>query len=155
MQEDIEHRTVTLIISGSKFTMRKLAQAAGKLLVYMKNRSHRDVTRHGKQSVKQLLRKDQGATSIELNDPNLKDFQHIARRYGVDYAVRQVKGDQPKFLVFFKARDSDAITAMLTELAQQRMGREERPSVRKMLSHFQALIAARNPAKVKEKELSR
>ena len=155
MQEDIEHRTVTLIISGSKFTMRKLSQAAGKLLAYMKNRAHRDVTRHGRQSVKQLPRKDQGATSIELNDPNLKDFQRIARRYGVDYAVRQVKGDQPKYLVFFKAWDSDAITAMLTELAQQRMGREERPSVRKMLTRLQALVAARNPAKLKEKELSR
>ena len=155
MQEDIEHRTVTLIISGGKFSMHKLAQAAGKLLEYRKNRSHRDVTRHGQQSVKQLLRKDQGATSIELNDPNLKDFQRIARRYGVDYAVRQVKGDQPKYLVFFKARDSDAITAMLTELAQQRMGREERPSVRKMLTRLQALVAARKPAKVRDKELSR
>lgn len=155
MQEDIEHRTVTLIISGGKFTMRKLAQAAGKLLAYMKSHAHKDVTPHGKQSVKQLLRKDQGATSIELNDPNLKEFQRIARRYGVDYAVRQVKGDQPKFLVFFKARDSDAITAMLTELAQQRMGREERPSVRKLLHKLQALVVARQPSKVKEKELSR
>lgn len=119
MQEDIENKTVMLMVNGSKFSARKLAQAASKMLSYMKNHSHKDVTKHGKQSVKQLLQKDQGATSIELNDPNMKEFERIARKYGVDYAIRQVKGDDPKFLVFFKARDNDAITAMLSEMTEK------------------------------------
>ena len=84
MQEDIENKTVMLMVNGSKFSARKLAQAASKMLSYMKNHSHKDVTKHGKQSVKQLLQKDQGATSIELNDPNMKEFERIARKYGVD-----------------------------------------------------------------------
>lgn len=102
MQEDIENRTIMLMVNGSKLTTRKLAQAAGKFLAYMKNHAHTDVARHGKQSVKQLLRKDQGATSIELNEPNLKDFERIVRKYGVDYAIRQVHGEKPKRWSFSK-----------------------------------------------------
>lgn len=155
MQEDIENKTVTLVINGTKFSLRKLAQAAGKLLSYMKNHKHKDVTKHGKQSVKQLLQKDQGATSMELNDPNMKEFERIARKYGVDYAVQQVKGDNPKFLVFFKARDNDAITAVLTELTNRQMKREERPSVLKLLKSLKDMVAARNPVRNKDKELTR
>lgn len=155
MQEDIENKTVMLMINGSKFTGRKLAQAASKLLAHIKNHSHKDVTKHGKQSVKQLLRKDQGATSIELNDPNMKEFERIARKYGVDYAIRQVKGDDPKFLIFFKARDNDAITAMLSEMTEKKMQREERPSVLKLLKKLKEMVAARDPIRNKDKELSR
>ena len=155
MQEDIENKTVMLMVNGSNFSARKLAQAASKMLSYMKNHSHKDVTKHGKQSVKQLLQKDQGATSIELNDPNMKEFERIARKYGVDYAIRQVKGDDPKFLVFFKARDNDAITAMLSEMTEKRMKREERPSVLKLLKKLKEMVAARDPVRNKDKELSR
>ena len=35
----------------------------------------------------------------------------------MDYAIRKVGGDKPRVLVFFKARDSDALTAALKELA--------------------------------------
>ena len=155
MQEDIENKTVMLMVNSSKLSARKLAQAASKLLSYMKDHSHKDVTKHGKQSVKQLLQKDQGATSIELNGPNMKEFERIARKYGIDYAVRQVQGDKPKFLVFFKARDNDAITGMLTELAEKRMQREERPSVLKLLKKLKEMVAFRDPIRTKDKELSR
>ncbi len=159
MQEDIENKSVMLLINGSKLTARKLAQAAAKLLSCMKKKNtknvDKDVTKHGKQSVKQLLKKDAGATSIELNDPNLKDFERVARKYGVDYAVRQVKGDKPKFMVFFKARDNDAITAMLTEIANKRMKQQNRPSIRKLLQSLKNAIVDRNPVRNKDKERSR
>ena len=85
----------------------------------------------------------------------MKEFERIARKYGVDYAIRQVKGDDPKFLVFFKARDNDAITAMLSEMTEKRMKREERPSVLKLLKKLKEMVAARDPVRNKDKELSR
>lgn len=155
MQEDIENKTVMLMVNGSKFTGRKLLQAAQKLLAFMKHRAHTDVTKHGRQSIKQLLRKDQGATSIELNDPNLRAFERLACKYGVDYAIRQVQGPEPKFLVFFKARDNDAITAMLTELTEKRVKREERPSVLILLKKLKERAATRDPVRSKDRELIR
>ena len=63
----------------------------------------------GKQTVRQLVGQNQGVSNIELSGQDLKEFQRIPRRYGVDYAIRKVDGDKPRFLVFFKARDSDAL----------------------------------------------
>lgn len=97
MQEDVEMKTVMLVINGSKLTGRTLKSAIQKLLAHMRDHSRRDVTPHGKQTVKQLLQKDQGASTIEINDPSIKDFERIARKYGVDYAIKKCKGDKPKY----------------------------------------------------------
>lgn len=99
MQEDVEMKTVMLVINGSKLTGRTLKSAIQKLLAHMRDHSRRDVTPHGKQTVKQLLQKDQGASTIEINDPSIKDFERIARKYGVDYAIKKCKGDKPKYTV--------------------------------------------------------
>ena len=157
MQEDIENRTVTLMVNSSKFTGRTMLAAIRKFLAHMKNRSppSKDVTPHGKQTVKQLIQKDQGVTSVELNDPHIRDFERVARKYGVDYAIKRVKGEPNKYLIFFKGRDEDAITAAMTEYADKRLRREERPSVLKLLKKLKELVASRNPVKNKEKERSR
>ena len=57
MQEDIENKSLTLIINTSKLTARTLATAFMKFLRYSKNkvREHQNVKPQGKQSVKQLI----------------------------------------------------------------------------------------------------
>ena len=49
----------------------------------------------------------------------------------------------------------DAITAAMTEYADKRLRREERPSVLKLLNKLKELVASRDPVKNKEKERSR
>ena len=44
------------------------------------------VTPHGKQTVKQIIGQNQGISNIEITDPSIKEFEKIARKYGVDYA---------------------------------------------------------------------
>lgn len=157
MQEDIEHRTVTMVISGGKFTGRMLKHAIAKLLAHMKNKHHRhkDVTPHGKQSVKQLIGQNAGVSNIEVTDDGIKAFERIARKYGVDFAIKKVDGEHPKHMVFFKARDADALTAAFQEYTGKRMLKEKRPSVLKLLNHFKSLTAGRDPVKSKDKEISR
>ena len=92
---------------------------------------------------------------MELNDPHIRDFERVARKYGVDYAIKRVKGEPNKYLIFFKGRDEDAITAAMTEYADMRLRREERPSVLKLLKKLKELVASRDPVKNKEKERSR
>lgn len=117
MQEEIEQKSVTLMINGTKFSLRTLKSAALKLLAHRQNPSAPGVKHHGRQTVRQLVGQNQGVSNIELSGQDLKEFQRITRRYGVDYAIRKVGGDKPRVLVFFKARDSDALTAALKELA--------------------------------------
>ena len=93
MQEDLENKTVTIAVSGAKMSGRVLKTAIQKLLEYRKHPSQaKGVIRHGKQTVKQLIGQDQGVSTIELNDPDIKRFERIARKYGVDYAIKKVNG---------------------------------------------------------------
>ena len=108
MQEEIEQKSATLMINGTKFSLRTLKSAALKLLAHRQNPSAPGVKHRGKQTVRQLVGQNQGVSNIELSGQDLKEFQRITRRYGVDYAIRKVDGDKPRVLVFFKARDSVA-----------------------------------------------
>lgn len=161
MQEDIENRTVTLAINGGKLSARALKAAIVKLLTHMKNQSykksqaHKDVKPCGKQTVKQLIGQNQGVSNVELDNPAIREFDRIAKKYGVDYAVKKVKGDKPKYLIFFKAKDADAITAALQEYAKNRMDKEKRPSIRKLLQSLRDLVANRDPTRHKSQERSR
>jgi len=159
LQEDIEHRSITLVISGSKLTGRMLQKAIGKVLFHFKHKhqQHKEVIPHGKQTVKELVGQNQGVSSMEMTDDGIKAFERIARKYGVDFAIQKVKGEPPKHLVFFKARDADALTAAFEEFTAKRLRTKERPSVRSLLEHIKALSVQKEqtPDKSKHKEISR
>ena len=85
MQEEVENRTLTLAVNGTKFTGRMLKAAIGKYMAHrreVKQQKNRDgpVVHHGKQSVKQLVGQGQGVDSLELTDPSTREFDRIARK---------------------------------------------------------------------------
>jgi hypothetical protein len=96
-------------------------------------------TGKGKQSVKQLVGQGQGVTNIEISEKNIKSFEGIARKYGVDFAVKKDSTEQPpKYLVFFKGRDTDAVAAAFKEYSAKQMAKGARkPS---MLSALRDLM---------------
>ena len=76
----------------------------------------------GKQSVKTLIRQGQGVSSIPLADEGLKDFQKIAKKYGVDFAVVKDKNEEPPvYTIFFKAKDTDVITKILQDYSEKQV----------------------------------
>lgn len=155
MQEEVEQRTVTLAISTSKMTANVLKSAISKYLAYRKEKARQGPVKPcGKQSVKQLVGQDQGVTNIEITDNNIKGFERIARKYGVDFALKKDKtGEIPKYLVFFKARDADALTAAFKEYTAKTDRKKERPSVLKKLRKFKEVAADIDTPKVRKKEL--
>ena len=60
----------------------------------------------------------------------------------------------PRYLVFFKARDADALTAAFKEFSAKKLSQEQKPSIRKMLAAFRdkAKQLNANREKVKKKE---
>ena len=119
MQEEVENRSVTLIISTTKLTARVLRAAIAR---YLAHRKEKKITKartgpvvpHGKQTVKELVGQNTGVSNMEITDSNIKSFDRVARKYGVDYAVKKDRSvSPPKYLVFFKARDADALTAAM------------------------------------------
>ena len=155
MQEEVESRTLTLAVNGTKFTRRMLKAAVAKFMAYQKNRRAAKAYVHpkGKQTVKQLTRQGQGVNTMEIDDENLRQFERIARKYGVDYAVRRdTSADTPRFLVFFKGRDSDAIMAALKEFASAKERKSERPS---LLQKLRDIVPVVGTPKERRKEIER
>ena len=110
---------------------------------------------HGKQTVKQLIGQGKGVSNIEINDPSIKDFERIARKYGVDYAIKKDRSTTPpRFLVFFKAQDSDALTAAFKEYAGEKVKKASRPSVLQKLAMFKDMVKD-TAEKVRKKVLER
>lgn len=160
MQEEVENRSVTLIVSGSKLTGRVLKEAIARYLIHRKEKSAKaragPVIPHGKQTVKELVGQNAGVSNIEVTDSNIKSFDRVARKYGVDYAVKKDRSvSPPKYLVFFKARDADALTAAFTEFTTKTMDRAKKPSALARLQDFKEKVKANVIDRVKNKEQER
>ena len=161
MQEEVENRSVTLMISSTKLTARVLKAAIAKYLAHRKDKKISKaragpVVPHGKQTVKELVGQNAGVSNLEITDSNIKSFDRVARKYGVDYAVKKDRSvSPPKYLVFFKGRDADALTAAFTEFTAKTMDRAKRPSVLSRLQPFKELVKANTIDRVKHKEQER
>ena len=154
MQEEVENRTVSLAIRSSKLTADVLKKAITKYLAYRKEKTKAKAVMKptGKQTVKELIGQNQGVSNIEITEKNIKGFDRVARKYGVDYAVKKdTSGEIPKYLVFFKARDADALTAAFTEFASKEKNREK-PSVIKHLRDLKAPEIAKDAQRIRHKE---
>ena len=153
MQEEVEQRVVTLIVDCAKLTEQELRKALGKLLEQMKSRKQSKQP-HGKMTVKELAAQNKGMQSIEVTDKNIGSFTKIARKYGIDFAPFKAK-DQDRYLIFFKAQDTDAMTAAFQEYTEKVVKKKERPSILEKLAKFKALIKAAVVDRAKKKELER
>ena len=142
MQEEVEQRIVSLMISCGKLGEQEFRKAVAKLLEQLKNDyqkyQHGKANPHGKMTVKQLA----------------GSFNRVARKYGIDFAPFKVKGEK-RYMVFFKAPDADAMTAAFKEYTAKQVRKAERPSVLEKLQHFKSLIQAAVVDRTKRKELER
>ena len=140
MQEEVDSKTVALVINSAKLTGRLFIAAIRKFLEHNKNKNA--VIPHGKQTVKQLIGQNQGVTTFESNDIDVKGFERYARKYGVDYAIKRVRDDtgKAKFIVFFKGRDKDAIDTAMREYVAKAMSPEKKPSIQKKLQEMGAKV---------------
>lgn len=107
---------------------------------------------HGKQTVKELIGQNQGVSNMDIAKTDLRGFEKVAQKYGVDYAIRKDASQQPpRYIVFFKARDADALTSAFREYSASVMKKKDRPSVLKALKKMKELVAS-IPDKVRNKD---
>ena len=131
MQEEVTGKSVALIVNGARMSEQVLAKA---MHAYLDAKKHKQPKIYrGKQSLKHLAQQNAGLANIEISDQNIKAFAHVAKKYHVDFALKKdTAAEQPRYLVFFKSRDADAITAAFQEFTAKKMHRK--PSIRKRLA---------------------
>ncbi len=142
MQEEVRDKSVALVIkvgkTGGKMTADLLKWAMRRYMEQLRNPK----IHHGKQSVKQLVKQNAGVQNIEITDKNIKSFERVARKYGVDFALKKVPSEG-KYIVFFKGRDADAINAAFADYAAKTMNRgKKKPSLLAKLAHFKEVAKA-------------
>lgn len=159
MQDEINEKTVAISIKATKLTAQTLQKALKLLLAQMKKQHDKNKIPHGKQTLKQLARQNAGLSNIEITEGNIKDFEITAKKYGVDFALKKDSSENPpRYLVFFKSRDADALTEAFREFSAKKLQRDKKPSIRKLLSKLkeaaQSRNAQRDKVKNKDKEIA-
>lgn len=155
MQDEINEKTVAISIKATKLTAQTLQKALKLLLAQMKKQHDKNKIPHGKQTLKQLARQNAGLSNIEITEGNIKDFEITAKKYGVDFALKKDSSENPpRYLVFFKSRDADALTEAFREFSAKKLQRDKKPSIRKLLSKLKEAAQSRNAQrdKVKDKD---
>lgn len=148
MQEEVTGKSVALIISSAKMTEQVLEKA---IRAYLDRKKQPKIYR-GKQTLKQLAGQNAGLANIEISDRNIKAFTSVAKKYHVDFALKKdVTAEQPRYLVFFKSRDADAITAALQEFTARKL--HKKPSIRTLLA--KAVEEIQKQPKVQDRELAK
>ncbi len=150
IDEEISRSTIAISVWASKLTARGLAYALGEAA----KKIRKSQAPQGKQTVKQLLRHGGEASAIDLPG-RVKDFDRVARRWGVDYAIKRV--EKGKYLLFFKAKQADAITGCFSEYSRRMMnrGRDRRVPLREQLKRAQKLVRNQPRQKERTKEAER
>jgi len=135
IQDQNNEKCVCLIIKGGSLSAKALALAMQIFLAEGK-RLHKVATiHHGKQTVKQLSKQGATLTNIEIKDENIKSFERIARKYGIDFALKRDASEKPaRYLVFFKSKDAESMTAAFHEFSAKQLGKSSpKPSIMQTL----------------------
>ena len=157
MQEEVNEKTLSLCIKGGKITAEVLRAALLKLLSEMeKNRQSKgeksQCRKTGKQSIKSLQKSGAQITNIVVTDNNIKSFDRVARKYGIDYSLKKVEQDgKTEYMVFFKAKDVDVMTAAFKEYTSETLKKQKRESVRQKLEKVKEELSNHRQLKKEKK----
>jgi len=90
-----------------------------------------DKTYTGKQSVENLTRDGGKTATLPLSSKNIKDFEKIARKYGIDYALeKDTTANPPQHTLTYRARDTDTMAAAFKEYLNKTLvrGKSKKPT---------------------------
>ena len=137
MQDEVNEKVIALSIKANKLTAQLLQKSIKFMLSQAKKQLDKQAAPQGRQTLKQLAKQNAGLSSIEITEGNIKAFEHTAKKYGIDFALKKDTTETPpRYLVFFKGRDADALTAAFKEFSAKKLTREQKPSIRKALAAF-------------------
>lgn len=154
MQDEINEKVVALSVKGAKLTAEMLQKAIKAMLAQAKKQQEKQP--HGKQTLKQLAKQNAGLSNIEITEGNIKSFEQTAKKYGIDFALKKDSTETPpRYLVFFKGRDADALTAAFKEFSAKKLTQEQKPPIRKLIVSLKEKAAALNTQRDKVKNKDR
>lgn len=167
MQDEVNEKIVALSIRAGtqgfrvtssvlKAAMRKYLQNQEKRKAQMAAKQTAKSVPRGKQTVGQLMDQNQGLTNIEITNRNIRSFERVANKYKIDFALKKDKSiDPPRYLVFFKAKDVDVMTAAFKEFSAKELTKANKPSIQKRLNKYRQQAKDQNRQRERTKQKDR
>lgn len=176
IQEEVNQKTIAFAIKASKVTTSVLKKAIVAYLRHRRNKVQKKQAErpHGKVKIKDLIKlngyrqdgrtpkaafgeaksTEYGIENIEITDKNIKSFEKVARKYNIDYSLKRDKSQNPpKYYVFFKAHDTNAITMAFKEYTQKTLNKSRRPSLIKRIQRNTQKVKQQTKQKEQQKQL--
>ena len=164
MQEEVDEKTVALVINGGKISGRILKAALEKMVhgIEEKRRLTGSETeaqrkeKHAKKAAQKEVKKAnkpgrRTLKSMMESGSELCSFEKVARKYRIQYSLKKDKSKEPpQYLVFFRAKDEAVMTAAFKEYTGMALPATRKASIRKRLQK-----AISRSAKHREREKTR
>ena len=167
MQDEINEKAINLAVRVGKATADEIKKAIEKLLADLESGKYSNTNlkkaftgdktpelKHGKQTLKQLSKYNDGLSTVELKDPDLRLLHRHMKKHNVDFAA--VKDGKGKYTLFFKGKDADSVTHAFKQYTQKLVKQANRkPSINKTLAAAKAAAQALNNGRDKVKNKDR
>lgn len=136
LNEEINEKSLNLAVRVGKITADEIKKALEKLIAELEKGMTQAKTpgiskdpktpelKHGKQTLKQLQKHNDGLSTMELKDPNLRQLYRAMKKDGIDFAP--VKDGKGKYTLFFKGKDADSMTHAFKRYTQKIVTRSEK-----------------------------
>ena len=164
MQEQVNEKTIAFQVNAAKLTANELKKL---IALYLRHQNQKKMNKKGIKSVKplgkttleKLSKKHDGLKNIEITEKNIKDFEKVAKKYNLEYALKKdVQSNPPTYFVFFKGKDLDVIDFAFKEYLKLSLEKTKdvKPSLKAALKEMveKAKKLNKDKAKKPQKEQS-
>lgn len=164
MQEQVNEKTIAFQVNAAKLTANELKKL---IALYLRHQNQKKMNKKGIKSVKplgkttleKLSKKYDGLKNIEITEKNIKDFEKVAKKYNLEYALKKdVQSNPPTYFIFFKGKDLDVIDFAFKEYLKSSLEKTKdvKPSLKAALKEMveKAKKLNKDKAKKPQKEQS-
>jgi hypothetical protein len=141
VNEELSKKSVAIVFKANKLLFKSLFAA---IKAYLDGKTNK----LGEVAVKDLAKQGGNLMTVDINIPEMKHFEKIAKKYGVTYSLMQDKANPDTYTIFFKGRQETQIYEALKAFKQYQL--DKKPSVIEKMKAYAKNIAP--PVKNKKRE---
>ena len=109
--------------------------------------------KHGKQTLKNLHKHNEGLSTIELTDPNLRDLFKSMKKADIDFSC--VKDGKGKYSLFFKGKNADEMTSAFKRYTEKTVAKADKQAIKAELKQAKKEARELDTGRDKEKKKSK
>jgi hypothetical protein len=145
--------TLSQILKALELLTKKLEEKPGEKSPEQPQTPEEPELKHGKQTLKSLHKHNEGLSTIELTDPNLRDLYKSMKKADIDFSC--VKDGKGKYTLFFKGKNADEMTSAFKRYTEKTVARAEKKSIKLDLKLAKSLAHVLDKGRDKVKNKSK